>query len=233
MSEKKLISCNQEIIQILDNIYMASAEVEVQQMQGGNLLRNKARIIHVNPFTMEFSIRPLDKNQPFIFDRTRPVEIFNANKSVRFKTHFKLDRPWQRFGILQFPKVINIHNTRLSERMNLEKYELPVNFKNFTIFDYSNRHNNIESKILDLSKTGLALKLDLTQPHQFTENDMIIFTLINGYSFTRKATGRLIYMNKIKTFNNSPYFKLGIKFDRSTSYEQITKFIDNQIYIQK
>ena len=69
---------------------------------------------------------------------------------------------------------------------------------------------------------------------KFSTNDKIIFTLINGYSFSNKATGRLIYVNKVKAFgtNEDDYFKMGIKFDSSNPYDQIAKFIDNQFYIQ-
>ncbi len=236
MSEKKLITSSREIQTILDNIFYSGGVLDLVQADAGEITRNKVQIIHVNLNSLDFSFRPLSSKKPLNFKLNRPVEITNTSGCLKFTTRFREQLLWNQLGFIHFPKVISITNKRENERLNFEKYKLPINFKNFTIFDYSNKHKNVLSELIDLSPSGLALKLaqkEASYFEKFSENDKIIFTLINGYSFSKKATGRLVYMGQIQQIKHDRYFKLGIKFDNSNQYDQFSKLIDNQLYIQK
>ena len=234
MSTNDLITCDDEIIKIIEKMFLSGSNLELLQRDGKKLITNCVQIINVNLNSFDFAFRPIDPNKPIYFNNNRPVEVKSCNGNISFKTSFRPERIWNRLGFMHIPKIITIKNVRANERINLEKFKLPVNFKNFTIFDYSNNHNNIISEILDLSKSGLALKMEENHAAKLSTNDKIIFTLINGYSFTHKATGRLIYINKVKTFGTQEegYYKMGIKFDSSNPNDQFSKFIDNQIHIQ-
>jgi hypothetical protein len=234
MSRNDLITCDDEIIKIIEKIFLAGSHLELVQKDGNQLISNNVHIINVNLNSLDIAFRSSDPAKLIHFNYNRPIQVKSFNGNIIFKTSFRCERMWSKLGFMNIPKLITIKNMRSNERINLEKFELPINFKNFTLFDYSNGHNNIISEIIDLSESGLALKMAKNHAEKFSTNDKIIFTLINGYSFSNKATGRLIYVNKVKSFETKEddYFKMGIKFDSSNPYDQIAKFIDNQFYIQ-
>ena len=158
MSKNDLITCDDEIIKIIENMFLAGSHLELFQKDGNQLISNNVRIINVNLNlnTLDIAFRPTDPSKPIHFNGSRPIEVKNSNGNIIFKTSFRSERIWNQLGFMNIPKLITIKNVRSDERINLEKFKLPVNFKNFTIFDYSNNHNNIVSEIIDLSESGLA-----------------------------------------------------------------------------
>ena len=231
MSNKSIITKSEEIEKTLDNINLAEIKLNLTQKDNGKILNNFVRVENVNLHSRDFAIRPSSFTKYLSFNNKRPIDVKTESNSLEFTTYFQHSRLWKQLGIIRFPKVINLNVTRQEERYNVEKYRFPIIFKNFTLIDYTKKHNNIESELMDLSKSGLALKIRHDEPYDFSENDKIIFTLINGQAFTNQSMGRLIHINRIKgQKNESPYYKVGIKFEEMGSpYTQISHVINQTL----
>jgi hypothetical protein len=230
--ENKIINYDLEIQKIVDNIYFSGVILELFQIDNNKSNNLFVQIVNVNLQTLDMAVRPIDPRKIMTFNENRPLNVKNPSGNISFKTSFRKGRLWNKLGFMSFPKILNLKNFRDNDRIYLEKYSLPVNFKNFTLFNYGNKHLNVSSEFVDLSKTGLALKIMTKDAENFSTNDQIIFTLINGYSFSHKATGRLVHVTKVINQTDESFFKIGIKFDNKNHYDQITKFIGNQILIQ-
>ncbi len=216
------------ILKICENSYAHKTPLILHQPG----LKFKAVIVAVNLNSQELVIRPADPTSDFMaFNPNAEVYVNNAPNSILYKTTFRGKiRPY--FAIIKMPDSLIIRNHRESLRTNFNHIKLPVHFKNFTIFDYQLRNQQIEADIFDLSESGIALKTETSTIENFKENDKIIFTLVNGYSFSRKVEGRLIYVKEYENFLNENYFKMGIAFSDDTCGVTFKRFIDNQIYIQ-
>ncbi|MCO4792560.1 MAG: PilZ domain-containing protein [Bacteriovoracaceae bacterium] len=195
-------------------------------------IQTKAKIVAVNINTNELVIRPFFSGGSFPeFIDTGEILISNKSNSIVYRTSFRGKvRPF--LAIIKIPDLLIIRNMRQTNRTNLEHISLPVHFKNFTIFDYVLRNQQIEANIFDLSDSGIALSTEFNEIDNFKENDKIIFTLVNGYSFNKKVEGRLIYVNENSDYQKEQNFKIGIAFSDDTSGITFKKFIENQIILQ-
>lgn len=192
----------------------------------------KARVVGVNLNNGELVIRPEIPLKNFsAFDPTMEIFIKNESGGILFKTRFQR-KLHANLAFIKIPDAIVIQNLRETERTNLSHVDLSVQFKNFTIFDYMLRNINLEASIFDLSDSGISLKSEEKHIQSFSPNDKIIFTLVNGYSFSKKVEGRLIYITETASLKRKEFFKMGIAFEEGTSGIVFKKFIDNQIYIQ-
>lgn len=226
--ETLLVNEGASILKICENSYAHKTPLILHQPG----LKFKAVIVAVNLNSQELVIRPADPHTDFsAFNPSSEIYVNNAPNSILYRTSFRGKvRPY--LAIIKIPDSLIIRNHRETPRTNLNHIKLPVHFKNFTIFDYQLRNQQIQADIFDLSESGIALKTDEDNISKFNENDKIIFTLVNGYSFSRKVEGRLIYINECETFHSENYFKMGIAFSDETCGVTFKKFIDNQIYIQ-
>lgn len=226
--ETVVIKDDASILKICENSYAHQSPIILHQPG----LKFKAVIVAVNLNTQELVIRPADPHTDFLcFNPSTEVLVNNAPNSILYKTNFRGKvRPY--LAIIKIPESLLIRNHRETPRVNLNHIKLPVHFKNFTIFDYEIRNQQLEADIFDLSESGVALRTEEKTIKRFKENDKIIFTLVNGYSFSRKVEGRLVYINQCNTFYKENYFKMGIAFSDDTCGATFKKFIDNQIIIQ-
>jgi hypothetical protein len=228
LMDSLVVNDGASILKICENSYAHKTPLILHQPG----LKFKALIVAVNLNTQELVIRPVDPSTDFsVLDPNTDLYINNAPNSILFRTNFRGKvRPY--FAIIKIPDSLLIRNHRETQRTNFNHIKLPVHFKNFTIFDYQLRNQQIEADIFDLSESGIALKTEVETIQRFKENDKIIFTLVNGYSFTRKVEGRLIYVKEYENFMHESYYKMGIAFSDDSCGVTFKRFIDNQIFTQ-
>ena len=228
LMETVVINDASSILKICENSYAKQSPIILHQPG----LKFKAVIVAVNFNTQELVIRPAEPYTDFLCLKSNAeVLVNNAPNSILYKTIFR-GKIHRFFAIIKIPDRLLIRNHRETPRKNFCHIKLPVHFKNFTIFDYKIRNQQHEADIFDLSETGIALHTGENTIEKFNENDKIVFTLVNGYSFSRKVEGRMVYVNKYNTFNRESYFKMGIAFSNNKSGAAFKKFIDNQVVIQ-
>ncbi len=122
-------------------------------------------------------------------------------------------------------------NTRDSERYNFQELNLPVIFKNDSIINYQKKHLFFEGTLIDISENGISLTAYTDMVEDYNFGDLIVFSTINGYSLTKKISGRIVYKNKVKDAHEMSKCKIAVKFDRPIPIKQILKYLENQIYI--
>ena len=217
----QLIDNPAEVITVLESFLLSEDPLLLWQ-QRGRIIKSWSIIKQVNLNSNHLIVRPQHSSEFFRFDPLLPIYIKNQSGHIFIKTN--IDTFCRKYFLkIEIPKELFILNARISPRYNLEERNIDIYYNNFTTLDYSLSSLNQRAKLVDISTTGVALKLNAKGA--LYPNDSLLFSFINNISFPQKTSGQVIYVKKMKSFSESDYYKVGIHFDQSIHLQNLLQQI--------
>lgn len=232
--QRNLVKGNTQIIDIFGKIKSHGNRLELVQSTMSEKIICESKIELINEFSQDIILRPFNikEFEKFNFSAELPLLAKNDEETLFFKGNIR-SKVWNNMLFVNFPNEIVVINSRESERVEYEDYNLPVLFNNKTEIVYNRKNLCYQGQLVNISEKGMALKVPMEFIEHFNMNDKIIVTSINGYSLSRSIIGNVSYYNVVKPDEGESYIKMALLFDRLFPLHSLAKYIKSFIVINE
>lgn len=205
---KVLIEYKNEILATIEKIFLHQNPVILIQENGDDLIERWALIKHLNAVSNEITLRPVNDDEIFEFTQKDKITVKNASESIVFETKVASICKDKILSI-NIPEAIYLENTRNNTRYHFGHKSHPVFLYNLN----ADPENELRATLLDVSVSGIALRVECSELEAFKESDKLSFLKIHNYSFSEDTFGTIVYVRKVQEYGTTQYYKLGIHFD--------------------
>ncbi|MEI8346856.1 MAG: hypothetical protein WCG27_05285, partial [Pseudomonadota bacterium] len=223
--ESCIIYDNEVIFELCERLLSFQGPLTLTQEHLGKITQKHTAILNfIDYHSQQLIFRPEDLQNKMKFDIQKSINVVNGSENIIFSGQVgTICRP--KFLHLRLPAELYLKNNRSNKRHHLEKLQIPVLFTNFTIQDFNMQTINLDAELIDVSITGMSLKINLADLGNHHVNDKVIITSINNKLLENKITGKIVYLRPIKRQNRIEYCKLAVKFDAPLATYQILSYL--------
>ena len=131
-----------------------------------------------------------------------------------------------RYLKITIPTKIQILNQRFAYRFDLRPQNCLATFTNYTSLNFQREKIYQQAPVLDLSCTGLALRISPLAASSVQLQDQLIFSAFNQQEPPSKIAGEVTNIISVAPWQDEPYFKEGVRFHKALAMSEISAYIN-------
>ena len=183
-----------------------------------------AVISFVNPPLHQLILRPPADAANFNHRTHLPIAVVAFGQHWQFSTSLLAVK--NRFLKLAIPAKIQIMNQRFAYRFEVQNQNYGATFTNYTALSFDRERMYQQATILDISCTGIALKILPNDMEILHLQDQLIFTYLGGQEVKQKISGEVVHIIEVRPWAQNTYFKVGIRFARPLAMPELSTYIN-------
>lgn len=212
---------SQAIHQILEQYCKLKRPLLVWQDQGETVYTCWATLAFINDFKSELILRPRPTRLQFKFKNELPLYIKDQRGRLSFEGNIQTPS-WRKYLKISIPQKVIAMEERRSPRSSLLDKGIQASFRNFTTFAPDNSPELYQFEIIDISSSGMAIKIPAEYYKYFETGHRIHLQKIHNYIFQEKIAGHVVYLQPFSAVKEHPkWFRLAIKFDYPLRWRSI------------
>ncbi|MCB9063113.1 MAG: hypothetical protein H6622_16435 [Halobacteriovoraceae bacterium] len=207
-----------EILKTLNKIFLEKSPVLVWQNNGNQRDKKYTFITAISTKDNKFELTSLDTDYQFEFDRNLTFYIRGNEQSILFKDE-KVELNVNKLKI-SIPSEVRMFEKRGASRTNLSDPDLPYIYSQLLQGKKEKNARSFTFQIIDISQTGLAVRVSLKQQHLFYPNDFLLVKTLGNYTFEDSILCKIIYLKKQyfpDDLDGQPSLRMGINFESQIS----------------